>query len=410
MKKYTLLCLLCCLFFTTYAAEYLKGKVVSWDKAERDIFYDRTQLGINAFVFQSVYKVFGSNKKLESTVTVTHDRQKEMIFLAIKPEGGSSKGFTVRYDSEVSGIIFSDVSNVDTGYNLSQAYRYVVSFTDANRDFPVLHKMKTDKGDDILLDPISRIRLKIHRDLVKKIAVADIERNTPEPTFKAFYNALQDELSEELFKKRAALYAMNDALTDSVTRFRKALDVQIEVRLKDRKVRQDDRKFFGESRKGEPNGPGLLIDNGNIYQGLFTEGKLTSGLAALKNSVYQYTGQYLNSAINGVGWMSHPDGSYLLGVFSNSKLQAGVSLVKEKDGSIFFGTFKSNQRNGYGELRNTKGDLFFGEFVNGKLVKGYAKEVDQFGYATYSKIENGSKTSADLQMAEDFFGTVTASN
>lgn len=411
MKKHSLIVLLLVILSTQLnAAEYLKGKMVDWNKTETEIFYDRTQVTISAVVFQSVYKVFDAGKKLQSTVTITHDRSKEMMFVSIKPEGTAAKGYAIRYDSEVSGLIFSDISNVDTGYNLMQAYRYVVSFADANRDYPIVHKIRTDKGQDILMDPVSRIRLKMHRDMVKNIPAANIEAVTHEPTFNTFYNLTQnDALSAELLKMRNGLYALNQVYTDSVSRWYKAMQVQVDVRVTDKKVKQDERNYFGEMAKGKANGPGLLIEKGNIYQGVFVMGSFISGLAVIKTDNFKYEGQYANNAYTGMGWLSQSNGSYLLGIFKNSVIETGIALSKSETGETYFGSFKNNQRNGYGELRNNN-NLYFGEFVEGKLVRGYTKEVDQFGYATYSRIEGGKKAPADLKMAEDFFNSVVASN
>ena len=55
------------------------------------------------------------------------------------------------------------------------------------------------------------------------------------------------------------------------------------------------------------------------------------------------------------------------------------------------------------ELRNPQGNCYYGEFQEDRLITGYAKEVDQFGYATYSRIEKGAKRSIEPQEAGEFF-------
>jgi len=51
----------------------------------------------------------------------------------------------------------------------------------------------------------------------------------------------------------------------------------------------------------------------------------------------------------------------------------------------------------------TKGEMYYGEFVNGRLVKGYSKDVDPFGFFSYSKTEKGIKTPVEVQQGEEFF-------
>lgn len=391
------------LFFTTvvsHAEEYLTGKLILSDKSEKDVLYDRTQFSISGNVFQSVYKVFNTEKKLLYTVTVTHDKTKEVMFFGLKTEGGGVKGFTVRYSSDSSGLIYSDISNTDTLFDSKLPYSYLISFTNAERDYPVLHRIKTDEGNTLTLDAISRIRLKLHKEQLHNVGIR------PTLVKQDWTFQSKDALGNELYKARLELFKLNTELAQLISEIRNNIQVEIKKRFTDNRVFADERRYSGDMRKGQSQGNGLLVEKGNVYQGTFNNGQLTKGNAAIKTNVFEYVGQYSEDGYNGVGWLKYANGSYFLGTFSNSVFTTGVNLSKDVDGEIYYGSCKGNQRTGYGELRSNNGDFYFGEFLNGKLVRGYTKEVDQFGYATYSKVENGTKKSADQQVAEEFFNAV----
>ncbi|HWB64319.1 MAG TPA: hypothetical protein VG603_12465, partial [Chitinophagales bacterium] len=103
------------------------------------------------------------------------------------------------------------------------------------------------------------------------------------------------------------------------------------------------------------------------------------------------------------------NGSYLLGVFRDGSLLTGISMWKDNNGEVFFGAYVDGQRTGYGELRSSNGNCYYGEFKNGRLIRGFAKEIDQFGYATYARIESGVKKLVEpAQVASFFTGPVFA--
>ncbi len=408
MKRYFALLFLSPLFILpAYAQEYLSGKMIRADRQEEPIFYDRTQINISAYVFQSVYKVLDKSKTPIYTITLTHDQLKSMLYVALKSEGAGAKGFTVGYDKETSGLLFSDRGNTDSVYSLTDPCHYLISFTDISRDFPVLHKIRTDKAIDLLLDPLSRIRLKMHREIINKISPSEKENAVPDPSYQTFYHlSTPDPMSERLYEDRAELQKLKDDYVDSISALREAMQKQIEARFKTNRFTSDEKKYAGDLKRGVPQGKGLLIEKGNIYNGDFKKGEFEKGFASIKNEVYEYLGEYANGKFEGLGWLKYSNGSYLIGQFRNSDVISGISLSKDETGKIFFGRFTNNQRTGYGELRNVNGNLYYGKFENGKLVKGYSKEIDPFGYATYSIVENGEKSQANLQLAEAFFNTI----
>lgn len=408
MKRYFTLFLLSPLFtLSIYAQEYLSGKMIKADKQEEQVFYDRTQINISAYVFQSVYKVLDKDKNPIYSITLTHDQLKSRLYIALKNEGAGAKGFTMEYDKETSGLIFSDRGNTDTSYSLTSPCHYLISFTDISRDFPVLHKIRTDKAVVLLLDPLSRIRLRMHREIVNKVPAVEKEISEPDPSFRAFYHlGAPDPMSEALYRARADLQKLKDDYIDSITAMRATIQKQIETRFKTNRVTADEKKYDGDLKRGVPQGKGLLIEKGNLYNGEFKKGEFEKGFAAIKNEDFEYLGEYASGKFEGLGWVKYANGSYLIGQFGNSNVVTGISLSKDQAGEIFFGRFQNNQRTGYGELRNVNGNLYYGEFENGKLIKGYSKEIDQFGYATYSIVESGVKSQANLPLAEAFFNTI----
>lgn len=384
MKK--LLFLLCLhLTYTGFAQDYLSGKLIDSKGGKKDVLYDRTQNDISFNIFQTVYKVTDAAKTLLYTINLSHDRGKGIVLVSIKQPGCQPRGSAIRYDKTYSGIIIADNSSTDTVFNVNFAYEHLLSFTDTNRTYPVLHKFKTYDNNYLVLDPLTKIRIRKHNEVV---------RTLPEE---------EDELNSLLVAQRDSLYRLKLFYQDAIDTIRRRIDNNVAVLMGDRKVEKDKRRYEGERKFGAPNGKGLLALNGNIYDGTFAETKFVSGRVVLHTDSYEYCGEYKNDTFNGTGWLKYANGSYLLGVFANGELVKGVALQKEKNGEIYFGSY-NGKRNGYGEFQNAAGGKYSGHFVGGRLAKGYAKEVDPFGYYTYSHFENGTKTPVEPKVAEEFFG------
>ena len=408
MKKFALFIFLSVFFFCAFSQDYLNGKLTDPQWGAREIFYDRTQNGITSNIFQTVYKVFEESKTQIYSITVTHDRQKGIILLAIKQTAGISKGTTITYDTEEHGLIFTNKGNTDTSFTKSIFYKYLLSFTDAVMDYPVIHAVKTDDGKIIELDPLNKIRLRKQAEIIKKLGpqLALSAKERPEKATAITESNSTNPFNDYLFQLRDSVYRMSYEFTQRISEMRNTMSAEISKQFGSRKFVSDERNYAGDKRRGTPDGAGLLIENGNVFQGNFIEGIFAGGLASVNNDLFEYCGEYSFDTMNGFGWLKYKSGSYLLGQFSNGVLQNGTSLWKDKNGEMYFGGFKTNLRNGYGELRNANGGMYCGEFKDGKLVKGYSREVDPFGYATYSRIESKGKVSVDAAAAEDFFSSV----
>ena len=418
------------LFFLTglvKAQDYFSGKLSDEKGSSSAIYYDRTQLIVSASVHQTLYKVVDQDKKSLYTIFLTHDKDKSNIGISVSRQGSDTKGMSINYDLKKCGLIFSNLGNTDTVFLASENFNYLISFTDTGRDYPVLHKLRIDGQNELELDPLTKLRVRKHNELVRKFATtpatatAALNPTTgPKPAAtttsvekteqlvkesSVTYPLINDPFNSELFVLRDSLYTKNSQFIELVTKMRNEIEYDIAMYMKDAHVYTDEERYGGEERNGQPQGKGILVSNGNIYDGTFVNGIFTTGKAVIKTKATVYYGGSVKDSMCGIGWLKNNNGGFLLGEFKGGKLYDGISLAKE-NGEVFFGNYRNLQRTGYGELRNSRGDSYYGEFLNGRLIKGYSKEVDQFGYSTYSRIQNGSKATVPPQVAEAFFDTV----
>jgi len=404
------------------AQDYLEGKLTDDKGNTTNIYYDRTQLLVSSKVHQTLYKVLDESKHNLYTIFITHDQDKASVSISVSISGSDTKGKSISYDKQRCGLIFNEVSNIDTMFPAATAYLYLFSFTDTMRDYPVLHKIKTSDQKEIELDPLTRLRVRKHNDLVRKFAPVTIpnlvaiteKKKTDAPIAKTediskenslVYSMLNDTFNNQLFALRDSLYGNNARYIDVITKMKADIESDLAAYMKNARIYSDEERYGGQERDGQADGKGVLVAGGNIYDGTFAKGTFISGASVLKTKTSVYYGESYKDTMNGKGWLKFNNGSFLLGEFKNGKLYSGISLSKDNS-EVFFGNFKNNQRNGYGELRNSRGDSFYGEFLNGRLIKGYSKEVDQFGYSTYSRIQNGTKATVAAQLAEVFFDKI----
>jgi hypothetical protein len=410
------------LFITSglFAQDYLLGKLTGESSGSQNIFYDRTQLLLSSKIHQTLYKVMSENKQSIYAIYITHDQEKAVVTIAVTAIGGDTKTRSINYDGQKCGLVFSDAGNIDTVFPNTQNYAYLFSFTDLSRDYPVLHKIKISEGKEMELDPLTKLRVRKHNDLVRKFApqvqpVADLNvaKSSPAPVKSEetakdnslVYSLLNDSFNNQLFAMRDSLYDKNARYIDIITKMKTSIEGDISLYMKSAQVYNDESRYGGQERNGQPDGKGVLVSDGNVYDGNFSGGLFVNGQSILKTKTSVYYGENTRDTMNGMGWLKFNNGSFLLGEFKNGKLLQGISLSKENS-EVFFGNLKNNVRTGYGELRNSRGDNFYGEFLNGRLIKGYCKEVDQFGYSTYSRVQNGTKATVPAQLAEIFFDKV----
>jgi hypothetical protein len=378
----------------TMAQDYLTGKIITPQSAEHQIYYDRTEYMVGNAIYQTVYKVLDLNKTRIYTVTILHDQLKGALYVSTREIDAPYASFAVKYDKHASGLIFSSKGNCDTVYKVTDSYEYLISFADTDRDYAVLHRLKVGAGTYLQLDPISKAALKRHCTLVKSLGI--VQANRPaEPQ--------KDPLLVRISALRDSLYTKSAFYYGAIAELRSGMEADVKLCFHENKIYDNDDKYAGEKKRGKPDGKGLQLINGNIYDGVFNKGNFVSGKVVLRHVDSEYYGQFDNTVMNGAGWLKYKTGDFSLGVFAAGKLETGISLSHASNGDVFYGSYQNGQRTGYAEMRNRQGNCYYGEFQQGRLIRGFAKEVDQFGYSTFSRIENGVKKTIDPKEAGDFF-------
>lgn len=406
-----LTCILLAFFWVTisYSQEYLKGKLLNGTQ-QLTIQYDRTQFAISSGVYQAVYKVFGADKRMLYSITATHDRQKQYFFIAAKPVGQSPISYALKYEREKSALVFCDVNNLDTVFS-SSGYKYLFSFTDTLYDFPVLHQLNVGGNTLLLLDPLTKLRLKKHSDIVKQLWKKYPYLTRQKIRAIPILAADDDDYSMRAFltRQRNAMYKTHVAYADSIKQLRASLEQKALTVFK--KQRLDDigtNKYSGEKKGGKADGKGVLVDDKGIYAGTFTKGDFSCGSVIENTDSGAYCGSMCNRHYEGAGMASLSGGRYRLGRFIGGILVNGVALLKDSETETYFGVIINDKRSGYGELQQKNGSLYCGIFNDGILQKGYAKEVDPFGNALYFIFEDGEKVQVDESEVERFFSFYVA--
>lgn len=392
----------------SYSQDYLKGKLLNGAQPVA-IQYDRTQFVISPGVYQAVYKVFGADNRMLYSITATHDRQKQYFFIAAKPVGQPPISYALKYEREKSALVFCDVNNLDTVF-ANSGYKYLFSFTDTLYDFPVLHQLNVGDNKLLQLDPLTKLRLKKHTDIVKQLwkkypyltkqkirAIPILADDDDDYSMRAY-----------LTGQRNAMYKMHVAYADSIKQLRASLEQQaLKIFKKQRLDEISDDKYSGEKKGGKADGKGVMIRAKSIYAGTFTKGNFSCGSVIENTDSGAYCGSMCNRLYEGAGMASSSGGRYRLGRFIGGVLVNGVGLLKDNETETYFGIITNDKRSGYGELQQKNGSLYCGIFNDGILQKGYAKEVDPFGNALYFVFEDGEKVQVDESEVERFFSFYT---
>lgn len=376
-----------------FAQQYLKGTLVD-ERGEWQVNYDRTQATLSKGVYRTTYKIMDATNHLINTITVTNNQAKKQVSINIR--NGVNKPFTryIDYLPDSSGLIYSDKGNLDTAYNVKDSCIYLFSFTSVKRDYPILHRLGLSDNDYIMLDPITILRQRKHNELIGPLLAA-IKPVAPAFTHAKFTKRLMDE--------HKMLFLMDSVYSDSLNRTLSSLKRDSSLLFKN--LKGNKLHYVGNKVNGKPEGIGILIDKGNIYQGRFVNGQFDSGRVVINGGMYIYYGGYNKGNYYGLGAVNysgnHMQGNYLSGVQTS-----GFSWANDTKGELYFGGFAYGSRNGYGELRNAIG-VYCGMFTNGKLTYGYARETDTFGYTTYSYIEGDNKTTTNEAQVMDFMDSIS---
>lgn len=149
-------------------------------------------------------------------------------------------------------------------------------------------------------------------------------------------------------------------------------------------------QYYGEWKNDKMHGYGYVVTNGETTQaGVYTDSKLTTDLFIdYKNG--KVTGDNcLGNCTNGFGSLQYDNGNVYTGIFINGKSTKVGSLKWKKFNSFYVGQFDANeQTHGTGMYVNTS-YIYFGNITNGALT-GKAVKTDKItGKDTYGEFKDG---------------------
>ncbi|HLP21257.1 MAG TPA: hypothetical protein VK174_13185, partial [Chitinophagales bacterium] len=353
------------------AQDYLQGSLKVDAATPQPILYDRTQPAPAKGIYKSVYKVLNESKDLLYQLTLVHDKPRAFLTLTVKPVSANPRTMTFKYDTKETGLIMCDTNNLDTMFTMAKKCLFLVSFTDTLREYPVLHKINASDKIEILLDPLTALRIKKHNELFRTVILKDA---AVRKRFNELQRKSDDEntsLKDYLLPLRESILARSQTMVDSMLLIRAQLMQDSADAFTDKKSATAEVKYKGERKKGEPEGEGLMAKNGNIYKGLFRSGQFISGVQLVRTTEFEYCGGFSNLDLQGAGYLQYADSGYQVGSFVHGKLLTGISSRKEKSGEFYFGEIQNKQQTGYGEMMTKASDRYCGVFNNGRLVKGF---------------------------------------
>ncbi len=110
-----------------------------------------------------------------------------------------------------------------------------------------------------------------------------------------------------------------------------------------------------------------FFDNGDYFEGLFADGKISEGIYIFANGA-RYLGAFDDDLnFTGLGTLLYADGACYYGRFNQSK-RDGIGAMWYTDGA-YVGRWSNNVRHGDGFLRLDNGTFFDGQFYNDQMVK-----------------------------------------
>lgn len=387
--------------YFTHAQEFLTGKL-SDEKQQGSIYYDRTQINLTKQVFQTLYKVFDTDLNPVCTITITHDRHKQYLFVATKPQAGAQENLAVKYDRDKSGLVFCDINNLDTVFTQLGRYSYLLSFADSTLDYAILHQLKFSGNKTLALDPLNKVRLKKHVEQVVKLfrKYPTLARQQTKALPMSAEEREDYSLQNVITKMRSLAHKQETQLRDSVAEFQQMLTQKVKAAFGTEAVSITTKKFAGEKKNGRLYGQGIMVEEGNVYYGTFEKGIFLRGVVCKKVGVNTYCGYMVDGHYNGLGLLQLANGNYQIGYFTDDKFINGFTQATETNGDVYKGRMIGAIRKGYGELMRANGTIYVGDFSNVTFVRGFAKEVDPFGYVLYSKLESGEKIGITPQEGE----------
>lgn len=137
----------------------------------------------------------------------------------------------------------------------------------------------------------------------------------------------------------------------------------------------DEYKYEGEFVNNLRHGHGRIefLDCGDIYEGQFTNGKITGKGLFIWSNNHQYKGDFVDGIKHGKGKYKWSDGTEYDGEYKNG-IRQGYGKYIWKDGRKFEGTFKNGKPDGKGIL-TIKGKSVDCEYIDGKPIIKHNKII-----------------------------------
>ncbi len=123
-------------------------------------------------------------------------------------------------------------------------------------------------------------------------------------------------------------------------------------------------RFVNGIREGKGK---MTLQNGNVYEGNFSRGRMSGDGVMTYNNGERYTGQWVNDVPNGTGKYFFKGRERYEGNFTNGEFD-GQGTMYYPDGAYYTGGWKQNRKHGAGRLHYTDGTVNQGTWALGKLV------------------------------------------
>ena len=129
--------------------------------------------------------------------------------------------------------------------------------------------------------------------------------------------------------------------------------------------------YEGEFKNDLKHGKGKIYynNNGDFYEGDFTNGEITGKGHYVWNNKHSYIGDFECGKMHGKGVYKWADGNEYEGEYVNN-IKEGEGIFKWKDGRIYKGTFVNGRPHGKGVL-TVNGVTFDAIFENGRYLGDY---------------------------------------
>ena len=151
---------------------------------------------------------------------------------------------------------------------------------------------------------------------------------------------------------------------------------------------EDGNTYLGTLKNGIFDGNGILSsdDNKYLYNGEWKDG-VKHGKGQLITEKIKYSGKFENDQFSGRGILCDDKGNIYEGDFLNGKFE-GYGHYKMSNGDNYIGEFKNGLFDGKGQLTDKNGNVFDGDFVKGKK-EGFGVIITNKGEKIEGKYKNG---------------------